>query len=326
VDVSGRFLYVGGVRDCGHLLPGTWVLPGVILVYRIDPQTGALALLQQIDTGPVTPWSFALTPRFLYVASGGRFSAYRIDPAAGTLTPEPALSSVGPAERVATDPPGRFVYVVALVQHSFISAIHAYAVDAQTGELTVVPGSPFYGDLGFGRGVFAQNSLAVDPTGRLLFAVGLQEIWEYAINPGNGALEPLQRVAFRTREQPRIVLTPPGGFVYALSQVALSSDPDTDYESALWSFTVGPSGTLAPVPGYPTALPFDLRIGPAVPLPVVADPSGRFLYGISRTFDGIAGYAVNAAAGELVPIPGLPLPLSVSRGVSADLVVAPAPH
>lgn len=74
---DGRFLYVGNRGE--HQ----------IVVYRVHPATGELALVQRIASGGETPWSFALHPsgKWLLVANqrSGKVSVFSVDPASGML-------------------------------------------------------------------------------------------------------------------------------------------------------------------------------------------------------------------------------------------------
>lgn len=60
--------------------------------------------------------------------------------------------------------------------------VSAYAIEATTGALTPVPGSPF--SAGAGR-----NEVTVDPSGQFVYVVnGAGNVSAYTIDPGSGAL------------------------------------------------------------------------------------------------------------------------------------------
>jgi 6-phosphogluconolactonase len=77
LGVDGRYLYVA---DRGE---------GALVVYRVDPSTGELSLLQRISSGGDKPWGFAIDPsgKWLVVANqgGGSVNLFGIDAASGML-------------------------------------------------------------------------------------------------------------------------------------------------------------------------------------------------------------------------------------------------
>ena len=93
----------------------------------------------------------------------GNVSGYTINATTGALTPIPGSpfpAGVFPTS-VAADPTGKFAYV-ANVENGFHGDISAYTINATTGALTSIPGSPFAAGLG-------PASVAVDPMAK--FAV-----------------------------------------------------------------------------------------------------------------------------------------------------------
>jgi 6-phosphogluconolactonase len=85
----------------------------------------------------------------------------------------PTVSTVPGA--IAVDPAGKFLYVSnAISQMGFGGLLYAYSIDAASGALAAVPGSPF--DVGGG----IQLSVAVDASGRFLIVPSLPKL------PGNG--------------------------------------------------------------------------------------------------------------------------------------------
>src|SRR5437899_7496403 len=106
-------VYVGTYT---HARPHATGMARGIAVYRLDPQTGALALVQTHE-GVVNPSYLALDPRrrFLYCVAEvgeGQGYAFRIDPASGVLTPLNHQSSQGsePAH-LSVDRDGRWLLV-----------------------------------------------------------------------------------------------------------------------------------------------------------------------------------------------------------------------
>jgi 6-phosphogluconolactonase (cycloisomerase 2 family) len=161
VTASGSFLYVAnnGSND--------------VSAYTIDSATGALAAIPGSPFSAGTgPYSVTATGRFVYVAnlSSSDISAYTIDSVTGALAAIPGSpfpTDVAPSS-VVVDPTGHFAYVANC--GTFCSSddlydtggVSGYTIDATTGALTAMPGSPF------GAGNYP-NSLAVLPSGGFLY-------------------------------------------------------------------------------------------------------------------------------------------------------------
>jgi 6-phosphogluconolactonase (cycloisomerase 2 family) len=114
-------------------------------MYSINTATGTLAALSgsPLSTGS-SPESLAIDPagRFLYAANvtgANEVTSFSITPSNGMLT---AVSSVGSGTfplNIVVDPAGQFAY--AANQNS--NNVSVYSINATTGALTQVPGSPF---------------------------------------------------------------------------------------------------------------------------------------------------------------------------------------
>jgi DNA-binding beta-propeller fold protein YncE len=125
--------------------------------------------------------------RFLFVSGwqeggGNLVSSYRRSSTDGTLTLVGDYPTGGgnPAG-VAVTPDGRFVYVV-----NYLSGtISGFSIAAGTGVLTAVTGSPFT----IGAGLW---ELAIDPSGRYLYAGQAEFMTSYAIDLTSGVLRPLR--------------------------------------------------------------------------------------------------------------------------------------
>jgi 6-phosphogluconolactonase len=162
VDPAGHFAYVANAGSNN------------VSAYTIVATTGALTAIpgSPFPAGS-GPHSITVDPagHFAYVANVGSndVSAYTIDGTTGALTsvsgsPFPAGS--GPAS-VAVDPTGQFAYVANC--GSFCVGdlydpgnISAYTIDATTGALIALPGSPFPAG-------YYPDSVAVLPSGRFLY-------------------------------------------------------------------------------------------------------------------------------------------------------------
>ena len=124
--------------------------------YLIDETTGALAL------SPASPFSVPGGPysvkadfngQFIYASNryptypNGSVAGYTMDAVTGSLTAvsgSPFLAGQVPVG-LAVDSGGRFVYTAnqGTWSNNFAGTVSAYAIDAHSGALTSVPGSPF---------------------------------------------------------------------------------------------------------------------------------------------------------------------------------------
>jgi len=99
---------------------------------------------------------------------------------------------------VVVDPSGRFAYVA----NANSNTISGYTIDASSGALTPLPGSPF------AAGTFLA-SVAVDPSGRFAYVAnnGSNTISGYTIDASTGVLTPLPGSPFAAGSGPTAVIT-----------------------------------------------------------------------------------------------------------------------
>ena len=316
IDPQNRYVYAANV------------VSNNISAFRIDGTTGALSPV------PGSPFSLDLSGpgaitvepsgRFVYVTGlcapvmcfGSAVAAYLIDASTGALTQvasspyavSPSLGEGGTAPNAMTvDPRGRIIYVVAG------NTTVALDIDARTGALTPVSGSPF--DTGQ-SGLFL---MTVHPAGKFVYGSlsgGLyNSIYKIDsildVGPGpmflirvvTGALES----AGITPALPNpyaLTVDPTGRFAYALDG------------SALRGFGVnGQSGQLTALGGGPV-----LTGGSGARL--ASDFSGKFIYTLNTTTNNVSVFTINAADGSLAAVPGspfaagsMPRSIAVSRRV-----------
>ena len=225
-DPRGKFVYTtsGGSRTASFEVDA----------FTIDGTTGALS---PVAGNPffagTNPSSIAIDPsgKFAYVTNqaAASVSSFAIDLATGTLT-STGRASVGDAPlSVVVDPSGRFAYVAG-------SGISVYTIDATTGALTEIPGSPFATANGF-------FSIAIEPTGRFAYVANTAGVSAFAINASSGALSEISGSPFGSGVA-SITVDSSGKFVYAL------------VESGIAGFAIDPStGALTEIAGSPLASP-----------------------------------------------------------------------
>lgn len=273
-----------------------------------------VALGVQLVTGqPAAQAQFCYVPN----ANDNSISGYTVDPATGALTAitgSPFRAGLTPyytPESVLVHPTGKFAYVVSS-ENGGMSTVSGYTIEAATGALTPIPGSPFQisgGQYSFGG--------AIDPSGKLLY-VTLQNLFPYdyggvfgfTIDPNSGALTPVSGSPFPTAAGAYggwLTVDPTDRFLYMTN---ISFDLSTDSVSG---FTIDPTtGALTPITGSP----FPTGSGAAY---VAVHPNGKFAYVTNIFANAVSGYTIDSTSGALTPITGSPFPTgSQPYGVVVD--------
>jgi phospholipase C len=176
--------------------------------------------------------------------------------------------------------------------------ISAFAINARSGSLSSVPGSPFV------TGGSNPSSVVHDPQSRFLFVANKDSdnISAYAVNQTTGALVPITGSPFASGEHPvSLVVDATGGYLFSLN--AGSND--------LWIYTIYPqTGALTKIAAVPLA--------PAsIASQVAMENSGRFLYVASSGTQQILAFQFDNSNGKLTPIAGSPVSTGASSGPSA---------
>jgi 6-phosphogluconolactonase (cycloisomerase 2 family) len=340
VGPSGKFVYAANSG------------PGNISVYAIDGATGALT---PVTGSPFTagedPNSVVVSPsgKFAYVANQGPasadISAYTVDATTGALTPVDGSpfpfpsSDGGRPTSAAVNPAGNFLYVTS----NNDSDVAAYSINATTGALTLVSGSPF-------SVASDAASLTIAPSGKFAYIAGgdgTSVVSAFNINAATGALTPVTSSPFAAGINPSSVTVDPTGtllyvtnqgsndvWAYAInaasgaltllktvrtqrlpSSIFLSTGttpvtytPRFAYvanfgAATVSAYTIDYTGALTAVAGSP----FPAGSGPG-PYSVTVDPSGKFAY-VANTDDAdVLAYTINATTGALTAVSGSPFP------------------
>jgi 6-phosphogluconolactonase len=302
-------------------------LSNAIGIFTIDPSTGvptqtsvfSLNVICPFCLPPSGPGELTLSPsgKFLYYASsslGGGVSqgigALAVDSAAGTLTF--VTGSPFPADQapfiVRVHPSGQFLYTENLdasgADFIDLQSLSGFSVDASTGALAPVPGSPFVPPVSATIG-----GLAIHPSGKFLYATSGMEangILAWNIDGTTGGLTVLAGSPFQIGVAIySAAFDPSGKFLYATAGPM----------GGLLGFNVDPnSGALTPIPGSPFSSGSFLG-GPTV------EPSGHFLFAGDQPNHTIVGFSIDSATGALAAL-GNPAPLS-ARPVSLTIVKVP---
>jgi 6-phosphogluconolactonase len=279
-----------------------------VSAFAVNPGTSALA------TVPGTAIVAGTTPRalalyngtyngFLYVANTGsdNLSAYQIDQSTGVPTPlSPASYATGAGPRaiaiLPASPP--FPYAPSLLYVANTGGSHdisAFQIDAATGDLSQIAGSPFVS----GSSV---TSLAFGAEGAFLYAAdangGTAAIFGFLVDRFSGALSPLSGFPLALPLCNYVVTDQTGAYLYATT--------GTD----LLGYSIdAATGALTALPGFPIAVGANVRS-------VSIDPTNQFLYVANGSAGTVTSYTLNAATGALTPMPGSPFAV----GTSADYI------
>jgi|ERR1700722_2285662 6-phosphogluconolactonase len=217
IDPTGKYLLV------------TNSLSDNISVFSIDSGSGALS---EVAGSPFfannSPTSIVFTHsgQFVYVANPGIGMVTGFSFSSGVLTQtpgSPVFSGAG-ASAVAVDAGDLFLYVTnpsavnPPPNQAVLGNLSGFSIDPATGNLTLVPGSPFTSN----TGSIGPTALTVDPGGRFVYAVSsgtAASIWCFTITSTTGQLTPATNSPFSLAAGGLFVLIDPlGNFLYIGSE------------------------------------------------------------------------------------------------------------
>jgi 6-phosphogluconolactonase len=166
--------------------------------------------------------------------------------------------------------------IVGDVQRS--NSVSVYKINAATGNLTLVAGSPF------AAGV-TPTIAAFVPNGRFAYVINKESgtVSAYKVDTRTGALGQVRGSPFAMAYSPNgpidIVVDPRGGHAYVVSNMGISA------------FSIdAATGVLAPIPGSPFDRSEDFGI-----TSIAIDPSDRFAYVLNYSSNTISTYTIDAA-------------------------------
>jgi 6-phosphogluconolactonase (cycloisomerase 2 family) len=209
MDPAGKFAYVA---NFGSASVSAYTIDGATgVLTQIDADSGT-AGTQNFPTG-AQPLSVtvAASGKFAFVVTnGGEISAFTIDPATGALTSAGTVATGFAMRSVAVDPTGKFVYVAATLN---FGRVLAYSVNATTGALSPVAGSPFSSTGDF------PIAVTVDPSGKFVYVANYStaNVSQYSIDPGTGALTSMGTIAAGINPS-SVTVDPSGKFLYVTNQ------------------------------------------------------------------------------------------------------------
>jgi 6-phosphogluconolactonase len=218
--------------------------------------------------------------------------AFNINQTSGALTQTASVTPGGDFvgnSAIAITPSGSYLYAV----NDTSAGINGYATN-ESGTLSLISGSPFPILPAVQPSFPGVEAMAVDPTGRFLYAgsgAGFDGIASFSIDASSGALTATGG-PFSTgigTIPAGIAINPAGTFLYA-----------TDQEQSVWAFTIdSQTGTLTSIAGSPFT-------AGSQPVGLQVDPSGEFLYVALSNSNSIAAFSIDSASGALTTVPGSP--------------------
>ena len=228
--------------------------------------------------------------------------AFPVNPSTGALgsgtQAAAGFTSVGFLANMVSDPAGKFLFVCNLGN----SSIEAFSINATTGALSPVNGSPFPIQ-GSGAG-----NLSMDPSGSFVYAASTSGITAYVVNQTTGTLRAIAGSPFSDGSTLRAsVVDSSGRFLYA-------SGNTTQITTSVFTIDSS-SGALTPIAGSPFLSPINSEV-----FSLAVHPSGKFLYGSFPVVNSIVAWSINISTGALTVNPASPF--ATGNGTSM-LLVAP---
>lgn len=304
IEATGRFAYVAA--------PGS----SELYTYAIDQTNGALTEVasSRVAIGSVIGGlALERDGRFLYVfnPTPGTISAYAINATSGVLAAiagSPFSAGVN-AALAGMHPNGKFIYVKHPVPtQTTASGLAVFAIDATTGALSEIAGSPFDTDAN-------PVAMSFDPTSRYLYLGHLLgggtpqfEIRSYTVDATTGALTVMPGSPLATEQFPSsLAVDGSGSYLYATNQLT----------NQLSSYRIDNNGALSPLPGTPATVGaqpnFVTVADAATPLKL----SSKFVYAVNAAADTTHVFSIGDD-GTLAPSTTSPAGGATSHGVTLD--------
>jgi 6-phosphogluconolactonase len=286
---TGDYIYVGNGNDT------------FIAGFGLN-SSGALSVLSGSPyNNGVAAQSLAVTPAntFLYAGTTNGIYAYAIN-SNGSITVQNSGSAVAQdmvATRMQVDSTGGYLLAAGVGTSTAAQAIGIYQINASTGLLTAITGSPLplYTGNASTATVVAPTGLLITPNNSYVYvSLGALGVQILTLGTG-GALSAGSAPAILS---PISTSTSPGA-------AGLASDPLSAFlfvaeiNTGLRVLSIGTGGSLKEVSGSPYAV----GTGPAG---VILDATGSYVYVANRGSNNISAFTLTAASGKLTAIAGSP--------------------
>jgi 6-phosphogluconolactonase (cycloisomerase 2 family) len=267
--------------------------------YSMDGSTGVLTPISSSNIATTLgPLAATIDPAGKFLYEIGYFnphwgvSPFTINTATGSLTEDLGGSGNVLPSAMAMNPTGKFLYVT----DASFGYIVAFAVDATTGAITIIPGSADdnYGQWSIPAGPYAMgtqpDSIQVDPSGRFAYVAnqGSNNVSAFVINGTTGALTPVPGTPFAAGVGPSSVAIASSPASVAFETFKAKVDLDEDRKTTFLVdgfFTLG-SGSDGI---YPLSETVELQVGSySVTLPAGSfRERGRHEYEFNGTINDV---------------------------------------
>ncbi len=264
--------------------------------FSIDLSTGLLtANGGSVATGSV-PSAMLLAPSgtVLFIANSGsnNISAYTVK-TDGTLAAAGSGQATGMTPlSMAMDSGGHFLFVAnqGLQIDPNSGTVSVFAVSSTS--LTEVPGSPFVVAAPGAPSGTGPSGVAVTPDGKFLYVANQFDstVSKFSVD-ASGVLTRGPVVSVGTTPA-TLAITADGGFLYVANASTISGFSICGQVLTSCNDPTSPDGSLTVIEGSP----FPSGINPVA---IVAAPSGKFLYAVSRQSNQISEYKVATGTGVL---------------------------
>ncbi len=286
---TGDYIYVGNGNNT------------FIAGFGVNSSGGLSVLSNSPYNNGVAAQSLAVTPAntFLYAGTTNGIYEYLIN-SNGSITVQNGGSAVAQdmvATQMQVDSTGGYLLASGVGTSIGAQAIGIYTINATTGLLTAVTGSPLALYTGNGN-----TPVVVTPTGMLITPnnsivyVSLYTLGVQVLTLGTGG-------ALSAGSAPTIL--PPISTSTSPSDAGLASDPLSAFlfvaeiNTGLRVLSIGTGGSLKEVSGSPYAV----GTGPTA---VILDTTGSYVYVANKGSNNISAFTLTAASGKLTAIAGSP--------------------
>jgi 6-phosphogluconolactonase len=263
---------------------------------------GALSILTNSPyNNGVAAQSLAITPTnsFLYVATTAGIFCYALS-SNGAITIQnngTAVASDVVATSMQVDSTGNYLLASGIGIALGAQAIGIYQINASTGLLTALTGSPLalYTGKGTTATVVTPTAMLITPNNSYVY-VSLASLGVQVLTLGTGGA--LSTGTTATFLPPLSTSTTPADY-------GLASDPTSkflfvaEFNTGLRVFSIGTNGTLNEVTGSP----YPTGTGPTA---VILDPTGSYVYVANKGSNNISAFTLTLASGKLTAIAGSP--------------------
>jgi 6-phosphogluconolactonase len=279
---------------------------GNVLLLEINSTTGVISLgAATPSTEGTTPTGVALSSsrKFLYAVNSYQdtISTFNVH-SDGTLTLSSTSTPAGPSPNMAlVDPSGNYL----LVANSSNSngSISVFAIDAGSGALTEVAGSPFSANA-------SPNEIRFTHSGQFVYVSnpGIGMVTGFSFS--SGVLTPIPGSPFSSGSTGGafgLAVDASDRFLYVANPSAVNLPPYQATVGNISGFNIDSStGALSPSQGSP----FTATNG-AGPTELAVDPSGRFLYAVTPgSGSSVWCFTITPTNGQLVAVVGSPFSLA----------------